>query len=109
MKLCFSTLGCSELSLEDIVCLAKAYGISAIEVRGIGGVLNNVEIEAFTEKNATIPRFFYNRTLFLPSRSERPARFITQKNSTRPLPRAWLPWRSPRNWDLKIFAFSETS
>ena len=66
MKLCFSTLGCSDLSLEDIVCLAKAYGISAIEVRGIGGVLNNVEIEAFTEKKRNNTALFLQQNAISP-------------------------------------------
>lgn len=47
MKLCFSTLGCSEMSLDEIFSLCSDFGISAIEIRGIGGVLDNSKISAF--------------------------------------------------------------
>ena len=53
MKLCFSTLGCTEKSWDDILLLARKYRIDGIEIRGIGGVLNNADIEDFTEENAT--------------------------------------------------------
>lgn len=36
MKLTFSTLGCPEWSLDEILAFAKAEGISALELRGIG-------------------------------------------------------------------------
>ena len=51
MKLCFSTLGCCERSLEDIIALAKEYGIGALEIRGISGVLDNTAIEDFSPEN----------------------------------------------------------
>lgn len=51
MKLCFSTLGCPDRSLEDILSLANEYHAEAIEIRGIGGTLNNTEIEAFFSEN----------------------------------------------------------
>ena len=51
MKLCFSTLGCTERSLEDILLLAKKYNIQNLEVRGIGGVMDNRLIPEFTEEN----------------------------------------------------------
>ena len=47
MKLCFSTLGCSEMSLNEILALCSDFGISAIEIRGIGGVLDNSKIADF--------------------------------------------------------------
>ena len=50
MKLCFSTLGCCDRELEQILALAKAYNISALEIRGIGGILNNAEIPAFSQE-----------------------------------------------------------
>ena len=53
MKLCFSTLGCVEKTLPEILSLAKENGIDAIEIRGIGGVLRNDEIKDFSEENAT--------------------------------------------------------
>ena len=52
MKLCFSTLGCADKSLEDIMALAAKYDIPALEIRGIGGVLNNAEIEVFSDAMA---------------------------------------------------------
>jgi len=53
MKRCFSTLGCADRSLRDILCLAKRYGIDAIEVRGIEGELNNGAIKEFLPENAS--------------------------------------------------------
>lgn len=38
--LCFSTLGCVELELEEALALAKSYGLQAIELRGLGGTLD---------------------------------------------------------------------
>ena len=63
MKLCFSTLGCTEKSFEDILSLANGYGISAIEVRGVDGVLDNTAIKAFC-----------------PAESENTARLLKQNN-----------------------------
>ncbi|MBE6595078.1 MAG: sugar phosphate isomerase/epimerase [Ruminococcaceae bacterium] len=52
MKWCFSTLGCTDRSLGEILALAHRYGIAAVEVRGIGGVLDNGEIADFAPENA---------------------------------------------------------
>ena len=52
IKWCFSTLGCTDGSLGEILALAHRYGIAAVEVRGIGGVLNNGEIADFFPENA---------------------------------------------------------
>ena len=49
MKLCFSTLGCCDRDLESIIALARQYGISALEIRGIGGVMDNAAIEVLSE------------------------------------------------------------
>lgn len=38
--LCFSTLGCVDLQLEEALALAKTYGLRAIELRGLGGTLD---------------------------------------------------------------------
>lgn len=59
MKLCFSTLGCSDRGLEQILALASDYKISAIEIRGIGGILDNSRINAFqpSKLNATASEF----------------------------------------------------
>jgi sugar phosphate isomerase/epimerase len=51
MKLCFSTLGCSDRDLEQIIALADNYGIKNLEFRGVGGVIDNAKIEAFLPKN----------------------------------------------------------
>ncbi len=53
MKLCFSTLGCVEKSLSEILALTKKNDMNAIEIRGVGGILNNGEIADFSIKNAT--------------------------------------------------------
>ena len=53
MKLCFSTLGCVEKTLPESLSLTKSCGMDAIEIRGVGGILNNGEIADFTEGNAT--------------------------------------------------------
>ncbi len=37
---CFSTLGCHELSLNEVLDLAHRYGIDAVELRGLGGTLD---------------------------------------------------------------------
>ena len=52
-KLCFSTLGCTERSLASVISLANRYGISALEVRGLGGELRNDKISDFLPENAT--------------------------------------------------------
>lgn len=52
MNLCFSTLGCCDRDLEQILSLAKDHNISALEIRGIDGVLDNTRIDAFLPKNS---------------------------------------------------------
>ena len=47
MNLCFSTLGCSERNLDEILALCADFGFSSIEIRGIGGVLDNRLIPDF--------------------------------------------------------------
>jgi len=53
MKLCFSTLGCTEKTLTEILEITKGCSFDAVEIRGIGGVMDNSEIEDFTEARAT--------------------------------------------------------
>lgn len=48
-KLCFSTLGCTERSLYDVIALAKKYGIKNLEIRGLSGVLDNAGIPCFSD------------------------------------------------------------
>lgn len=59
MKLCFSTLGCADRSLEEIISTAKKYNISALEIRGVGGVLDNARIPEFASdtRKETLTRF----------------------------------------------------
>ncbi len=52
MKLCFSTLGCADRLLEEIISLANKYSVRMIEIRGVGGVINNSEIKEFSEQSA---------------------------------------------------------
>lgn len=51
MKLAISTLGCTDLSLEKIITEYKKLGIGAIEVRGIGGIMDNSKIPCFFPEN----------------------------------------------------------
>ena len=48
MKICFSTLGCSERDLDGVLALAKKYNIDAIELRGLDGEMNNRKIAALS-------------------------------------------------------------
>ena len=52
MNLCFSTLGCCEKSIDEIIRLANSFDIKQLELRGVGGLLDNLNIEAFSEQNA---------------------------------------------------------
>lgn len=56
MKLCFSTLGCTERSLDDIFALCRRYGIDNLEIRGIGGELDNRAIPEFMPENISATR-----------------------------------------------------
>ena len=46
MKFCFSTLGCTERGLCEVLELAKKYSIDALELRGLGGEMDNRKIGA---------------------------------------------------------------
>ena len=37
--------------MESIISLAKQYGMNAVELRGVGGMLNNKEILDFSSEN----------------------------------------------------------
>lgn len=56
MKQCFSTLGCVERPLSDILSLAQTYQIPYLELRGIGGVIDNREIAAFAPERIAATR-----------------------------------------------------
>lgn len=58
MKLSFSTLGCPEWSVEQVVNTAAALGYDGVEVRGFSG---SMELETMPELNAGLPR---TRALF---------------------------------------------
>ena len=59
MNLCFSTLGCTERSLDEILSLCAQFGFTRLEIRGIGGVLDNRLIPDFsTEKIDTTLKTF---------------------------------------------------
>ena len=51
MKLCFSTLGCYYMSLEETIALAKEYGISAVEIRGLSNEIENSKILELLPQN----------------------------------------------------------
>ena len=53
IKWCFSTLGCADRSLSDVISLAERYGISALEIRGIGGELKNEKISDKLSREAS--------------------------------------------------------
>lgn len=49
--LCFSTLGCTEYTLPEVILLAKNFGIKNIELRGLCGIMANSEIPPFLPEN----------------------------------------------------------
>lgn len=51
MNLCFSTLGCTERSLKDIISLAARYGIEDLELRGMSGSTDISVIPEFSDEN----------------------------------------------------------
>ena len=51
MKLSFSTLGCPDFSWADIYSLAKDFGFSGIEMRGLGGDIFSVHASPFKSEN----------------------------------------------------------
>ena len=52
MKLCFSTLGCTDYSLCEAIALAKKHKIDAIEIRGLCDILDNEKIPFFFEEES---------------------------------------------------------
>lgn len=52
MKLCFSTLGCTDYTLGEAIALAKCHKINAIEIRGLSGILDNEKIPFFSEEES---------------------------------------------------------
>ena len=59
MNICFSTLGCTDRSLADILDLAVKYDVSGLEIRGIGSRMNNSDIpELSAEKTDETVKMF---------------------------------------------------
>lgn len=61
MNLCFSTLGCTELELTEILALAKEHDIHALEIRGIDGVMDNRKIDAFAPDKLEETRLLFDQ------------------------------------------------
>lgn len=51
MKISFSTLGCPDFSWTDIYSLAKDFGFSGIELRGLGGDIFSIHASPFKPEN----------------------------------------------------------
>ena len=67
MKLCFSTLGCSEMNLEEILAICSDFGIFSLEIRGIGGVLDNSNIEAFSAEASNSTKRSFEQSGVIPT------------------------------------------
>ncbi|MEA4890433.1 MAG: AMP-binding protein [Clostridiaceae bacterium] len=50
MKIAFSTLGCPDFDWPDIYSMAKDFGFSGIEIRGLGREIFTVKAPPFTDK-----------------------------------------------------------
>ena len=48
MEICFSTLGCAERTLPEILDVAKAFGIQKIELRGTDDIIDTKGAMYFT-------------------------------------------------------------
>ena len=57
MKLAFSTLGCPDFDWKDIYSMAKDFGFSGIELRGLGDDIFSVHARPFQEEN--LPETIY--------------------------------------------------
>ncbi|MEA4832597.1 MAG: AMP-binding protein [Oscillospiraceae bacterium] len=51
MKLAFSTLGCPDFDWSDIYSVAKDFGFSGIEMRGLGGDIFSIRAKPFCPEN----------------------------------------------------------
>jgi len=56
MKLSFSTLGCPDFAWSDIYSMAKDFGFSGIEMRGLGGNIFSVHAAPFKPENLEATR-----------------------------------------------------
>ena len=66
IKWCFSTLGCTERSLSEIISLANKYSISAVEIRGMGGKLDNESIPEFAKSNLLLTKDVFKKAKITP-------------------------------------------
>ena len=66
MKLCFSTLGCVDKSLGEVLVLAEAYSVEGIELRGLGGEIANGKIRDFAAENASSTKTLFERNGKIP-------------------------------------------
>ena len=57
MKLAFSTLGCPDFDWKDIYSMAKDFGFSGIELRGLGNDIFSVHARPFQEEKEMIVLF----------------------------------------------------
>ena len=51
MKLAFSTLGCPDFDWAEIYSMAKDFGFSGIEMRGLGGDIFSITARPFQKEN----------------------------------------------------------
>lgn len=59
MNLCFSTLGCTERPLGEILALAAEYGIGELELRGMSGSTDISVIPEFSESNISATKALF--------------------------------------------------
>ena len=50
MKLAFSTLGCPDFDWAEIYSMAKDFGFSGIEMRGLGGDIFSITARPFKKR-----------------------------------------------------------
>lgn len=61
MKLCFSTLGCSNYSLDEVLTLAKNFNIDAVELRGLNDRIELCDIPELAAENADSTRAAFEK------------------------------------------------
>ncbi len=83
MKLCFSTLGCVEKGLEELIVLAKKFSLTGLEIRGIGGRMENTEIADLKPENATKTKFMLEKAGITPVVLGTSCMFHTEELSAR--------------------------
>ena len=61
MKLAFSTLGCSNWSIDEVVNSAKKYGFEGVEIRGIKGELDIRKVPVFSDEHIAQTRKLFQK------------------------------------------------